>query len=183
MKTCLLVIDLQAGLLAEKPLAHDADAVIERVNALADRARAHGVPVIYVHHEEPGLEYGTAAWQLDPRVRSQAGDLSLRKTTVDGFYETELQQLLAHHAITHLTICGYATEYCVDTTSRRAATLGFPVTLVSDAHTTQDRSYVSAEVIRRHHTETLGNLSGFPARITAQPAANLWATAPSNLGT
>ena len=174
MKTCLLVIDLQAGLLAEKPLAADADAVIDRINSLADHARSNGVPVIYAHHEEPGLEYGSAAWQLDPRVKSHDGDLSFRKTTVDSFYETELQPLLAKHAITHLTICGYATEYCVDTTSRRAATLGFPVTLVSDAHTTQDRPYLSAELIRRHHTDTLVNLGGFPARITAQPAATLW---------
>ncbi|MEO7600321.1 MAG: cysteine hydrolase family protein [Opitutus sp.] len=174
MKSCLLVIDLQTGLLAEKPLADDADAVIGRINSLADRARSEGVPVIYVHHEESGLEFGSASWQLDPRVQSRNGDLSIRKTTVDAFYETGLQQLLAKHAITHLTICGYATEFCVDTTSRRAATLGFPVTLVSDAHTTQDRPYLSAQLIRRHHTDTLVNLSGFPARITAEVAEKLW---------
>lgn len=176
MKTCLLVIDLQAGLFAETPRPADADATITRINALADRARSRGIPVIYVHHEEPGLEYGSAAWELDSRVRSLPGDLSFRKTTVDAFFETELQQLLAKHAITHLTICGYATEFCVDTTSRRAITLGFPVTLVSDGHTTQDRPYLSAALIRRHHTETLTSLGGFPARITAQAAETLFSS-------
>jgi nicotinamidase-related amidase len=174
MKTCLLVIDLQAGLFAETPHPADADETIARINALADRARSRGVPVIYVHHEEPGLEFGTAAWKLDTRVHSQPGDLSFRKKTVDSFFETELQQLLAQHAITHLTICGYATEFCVDTTSRRAIALGYPVTLISDGHTTQDRPYLSAALIRRHHTETLTSLGGFPSRITAQLAENVF---------
>lgn len=176
MKTALLVIDLQTGLFAEEPPPSEADAVIERINALAERARAQGDPVIFVQHEEPGTAwaFGAAGWDLDPRVKVCDSDLRLRKTTLDSFLDSPLQSMLAAHDVDRLTVCGYATEFCVDTTVRRAAALGYSVTLVSDGHTTQDKPYLSAALIRRHHNETLAEVTSFRGKISVAPAASLW---------
>ena len=66
MNTALLVIDVQAALFESNPPPGDADGVIQRINALAERARALSVPVIYVHHERAGtpLAADSPGWQL-----------------------------------------------------------------------------------------------------------------------
>jgi len=48
------------------------------------------------------------------------------------------------------------TEYCVDTTSRRATSLGYDVTLASDAHLTRDNQVLTAANIIAHHNFVLG---------------------------
>ena len=50
-----------------------------------------------------------------------------------------------------LVIGGYASDYCVDTTLRAAASRGLAVTVVADGHTTSDRAHLDAAAIVRHH--------------------------------
>jgi nicotinamidase-related amidase len=76
-----------------------------------------------------------------------------------------LEQVLKKHAVTDLVICGMHTEFCVDTTTRRALALGFPVILVGDAHTSEGNQYLSAPQVIRHHNETLANISSFGPRV------------------
>ena len=51
MKTALLVIDVQCGLFDDSPRPFEADAVIDRINALTAQARTAGVPVVFIQHE------------------------------------------------------------------------------------------------------------------------------------
>lgn len=175
MKTALMVIDVQAGLFDTDPPPADAGAVIDRINALADRARAAGVPVIYVQHERAGtrLAPDSDGWQLASGLKPAANDVRLRKTTPDSFLHTRLEPLLQEHDIRHLVICGYASEFCVDTTTRRAAALGYAVTLAADAHTTHDKAHASAELIRAHENATLPDLTSFDTVIRALPAEQI----------
>jgi nicotinamidase-related amidase len=82
----------------------------------------------------------------------------------------ELGHLLEKWSTEKLFICGYATEFCVDTTTRRAAALGFSVVLVSNAHTTHSHEHASGAEIRAHHNATLPNLTSFGPVIMAQVA-------------
>ncbi|WMD21222.1 cysteine hydrolase family protein [Achromobacter seleniivolatilans] len=175
MTTALIVIDVQRALFETSPPPADAASVVARINMLADRARAAGVPVIYVHHESPGsaLAHGQPGWELDPRLTPAQGDLRVRKTTPDSFLRTALGQTLSDAGVTHLVICGYATEFCVDTTVRRAAGLGLPVTLAADAHTTHDKPHAPGGQIRAHHNATLPAISSFGVKIEAIPAADI----------
>ncbi|AMO95638.1 isochorismatase family protein [Collimonas fungivorans] len=167
MKSALLVIDVQQALFDETPRPFEADAVVERINSLTASARAAGVPVVFVQHEASDLEYNSAGWQLQPGLQLKEGDAKLRKTTPDSFLRTELEALLASWQTEHVVICGYASEFCVDTTTRRAAALGYPVTLVSDAHTTHDKPHATGEQIRRHENATLPNIESFGPEIKA----------------
>ncbi|MBI5258888.1 MAG: cysteine hydrolase [Burkholderiales bacterium] len=172
MRTVLLVVDVQTALFEPEPRPGDAAAVIERINALAERARAAHVPVVYVQHEREGslLAHGSPGWALAPGLQPREGDARLRKTTPDSFLHTRLEPLLQEQDISHLVVCGYASEYCVDTTVRRAAALGYDVTLVADAHTTHDKPHASAALIRAHENATLPNLGSFGKRLQALPA-------------
>ncbi len=51
-------------------------------------------------------------------------------------------------------------QFCVDTTTRRAVSLGFDVTLLEDGHATSDFGALTAEQIVHHHNQIL---SGFEA--------------------
>ena len=81
----------------------------------------------------------------------------MQKTTPDAFYQTTLKVELAAKDIEQLVIAGIQTDYCVDTTCRRATSEGYPVTLVSDAHSTWGDSGLSAQQIIDHHNQVLGN--------------------------
>lgn len=179
MTSALIVIDVQRALFETSPPPFEAGEVLARINALADRARAGGVPVVYVQHESPGTElaHGAPGWALDPRLTPAGHDIRVRKTTADSFLRTDLAQRLATLGVTQLVVCGYATEFCVDTTVRRAAALGMPVTLAADAHTTHDKPHADGGRIRAHHNATLPAISSFGVKIAAVPAAELYAGA------
>jgi nicotinamidase-related amidase len=88
-------------------------------------------------------------------------DTFLRRTAADSFHLTALDALLKREAIAEVVICGMQTDFCVDTTTRRALALGYPVVLVSDGHTTLDNRHLSAAQIIDHHNETLSNIRSF----------------------
>jgi nicotinamidase-related amidase len=56
-------------------------------------------------------------------------------------------------------LVGAQTEYCVDTTARRAVSLGYDVVLVADGHTTSDNGLLTRRQIIGHHNQTLANLA------------------------
>jgi nicotinamidase-related amidase len=173
VKTAVLVIDVQRALFDGAPRPYQADAVIERINALTAKARAAGAPVVFIQHERAhhALEHATPGWQLVEALHIQRDDRRIRKTTPDSFLGTGLHEELQALQIERVVICGYATEFCVDTTTRRAAALGYQVILAADAHTTHDKDHAAAELIRTHHNLTLGWVTSFSGRIAALPAA------------
>jgi len=172
-KKALLIIDVQRGLF--EPAPHEGYAVMERINSLAERARAAGVPVVYVQHETRtgALAHGTDGWRLAHGLQPREGDHFVRKTTPDSFLRTDLADKLTSWGTEQVVICGYASEFCVDTTTRRAAALGYPVVLVADAHTTHDKPHMGAAQIRAHHNATLPDISSFGVKIVATPAADV----------
>lgn len=175
MKSAVLVIDVQSGLFDGRPRPFEHDLVIQRINDITNRARASKAPVIFIQHELPTgfLEYGSAGWELQSALTAEDADLKVRKTTPDSFLRTNLEKTLKSLGAINLIICGYASEFCVDTTTRRAAALGYTVQLVSDAHTTHDKVHASAEKIRDHHNATLPNITSFGPRISAVKASDI----------
>ena len=171
MHTAVLVIDVQQGLCEGPDAAHDCPGTIERINAVTHRAREAGVPVIFIQHESSAgyLEYSSREWQLTSGLQVDAGDRRIRKTTPDAFLRTELHEALQAFGVTRLVVCGMHTEFCVDTTTRKALALGYPVLLVSDAHTSVGNAAISAQQVIAHHNATLTNISSFGPKVTAIP--------------
>lgn len=179
MKQALLIIDVQRGLFDNAPRPDDADAVIGRINELTTQARAKGVSVIFIQHETKTelLCYGSAPWQLERNLIVTDTDHFVRKTTPDSFLRTDLDTQLKTCGIEQVIICGYASEFCVDTTTRRAAALGYQVILAADAHTTHDAAHATAKQIRAHHNATLPNITSFGPTIIARPCHEITFTA------
>jgi nicotinamidase-related amidase len=168
MKKALLVIDVQRGLFDMSPRPFDADNVIRHINSLTARARRSKTPVIFIQHESDAkLMWNSESWKLERSLEVATQDQFVRKTTPDSFLRTNLQEILDADGAKELVICGYATEFCVDTTVRRAAGLGYSVILASDAHTTHENPHSSAEQIRAHHNATLPSITSFGSKIEA----------------
>jgi len=174
-KSALLVIDVQNALCSGEWAAFDIDRVVERINEVAAKARVAGAPVIFIQHEEDvgPLQFGTEGWQLYERLAASPEDIRVRKTAPDSFHLTELQALLQARGVGKLVVCGLQSEFCVDSTVRRALALGYPVVLVSNAHSTMDNGVLSAAQISSHHNATLVNIGSFGPRVTTPSAAEL----------
>lgn len=168
MKQALLIIDVQRALFDAEPRPFEADAVVERINALSARARLAGVPVVFIQHEDArSLAHGSDGWQLQAALSTTPADRFIRKRTADSFLGTALGEWLAAEGIDQLVVAGYASEFCVDTTVRRAAALGWAVLIAADAHTTHDKTHATAALIRAHHNATLADISSFGPKIEA----------------
>ena len=157
----LLIIDCQVGLIDGLP-AYEGPKVLGRIGQLLRSARASGTAVIYIQHDGPNghpVEAGTPAWEIHPAVKPQVGETVIHKRDCDAFFQTDLQKELAARGIMELVVTGAMTEYCVDTACRRATSLGYNVTLVSDAHTTADRPNLNATQIIAHHNALLDGFS------------------------
>ena len=174
-RTALLIIDVQQGLCEGEARAFQAEQIIRNINLVAGKARAAKALVVFIQHESKSgaLAHGTEGWQLAHGLHVEPGDFKIRKTTPDAFHRTDLGDLLRRHGITTLVICGMHTEFCVDTTTRRALALGFPVFLVEDAHTTEDKGHLSALQIIRHHNATLTQIASFGPRVQTVAAKAL----------
>ena len=153
---CLLVIDAQNGIFDLTPPLFKADTVLTNVRQLVENARMKDVPVVFVQHcGNIGslFEKGTDGWQIHKSLSPAKNDYRIEKKYPDSFRETNLNELLKKLGIGKLVICGVVTEGCIDTTIRRAASLGYKIETPSDAHSTTDSPILKAEQIIAHHNE------------------------------
>ena len=160
-KTALLVIDVQRAFFDGDtiPPVYDGEQVLARISDVVQRARVAALPIVYVQHDGGGghpLEQGGKGWQIHPEVVPQDGDVVVAKTTPDSFYETRLKIDLDALGVESLIVVGNQTDFCVDTTCRRARSLDYTVTLLKDAHSTWDNEHLKAQQIIDHHNFVLG---------------------------
>ena len=181
-RQALLVIDVQQALCEGPSAAWDCAGLIARINQATQAARVAGLPVVWVQHQEPGLEYGSVGWQLAPSLQADDTDLRSHKTTGDAFWKTDLLAQLQSLGVQELVICGMHTEYCVDVTTRAALRHGFPVVLLEDAHTSSGNSAVTPQQVIAHHNITLSSTGSFGVRARLMSVADWvsqWTGEPS----
>jgi nicotinamidase-related amidase len=165
MRQAVLVIDAQVGLLEGSGICYDAAGVIERIRQIIAAARTTGHPIIYIQDKDVG-GVGSPEWQIVAALAPHEGDPRIEKAYADSFYQTNLQDVLAAHALQQLIVVGCRTDACVATTSQRAVSLGYDVTLVGDAHSTIDNHFMSAPQTIAYYNQILdgfGAEDGFGA--------------------
>lgn len=150
MSRALLVIDVQneyfSGAL---PITHPAghlEKILEAMDAVAGR-----VPTVVIQHyfpdsDKPFFQKGTPEWELHPEIASRQYDHLVQKTLPGSFTSTDLEEWLRDRGVDTITIAGYMTHMCCDTTARQAVHLGFSVEFLSDATGTLALSNSAGEV-------------------------------------
>ena len=174
-RTALVVIDVQRGLV--DGFEDDWTTVLPTITDLVNRAHESNVPVVIVQHcgKSTGhpLHRDNPGWALHPDLPARVGDIRIEKTWSDAFRDTELNDVLQALSARSLVITGAQTEFCIDTTARRALSLGYDVHLVVDGHTTSDNGLLTREQIISHHNQTLENLATVTSTLTVGPAAQI----------
>src|SRR3954467_14718907 len=135
--TALVVIDVQNGVVTG---AHERDAVVANINSLVDKARGEGVPVVWVQHSDDEMPQGSPDWEYVPELKRDDSEALVHKTYGDSFEDTDLEDVLAKAGVGRLVVTGAQTDACIRSTIHGALVRGYDVTLVEDAHTTEDQS-------------------------------------------
>ena len=132
-KGVLLVVDVQVGVMSE---AWDAPRIIKNVSRAVERARAQGVPVIWVQHSSSDLPHGSPQWQWVPELAPAKSEPLIHKQFNSSFEQTALDDELVKLGATHIALAGAATNWCIRATAYGALDRGYDLTLITDAHTT-----------------------------------------------
>jgi nicotinamidase-related amidase len=138
--TALLVIDVQQGLFRKSTPIYRAEPLLNTLTTLIERCRAAGVPVIYIQHaSDKVLPFGSADWQLHPRLRPSEKDLIVHKQHSNAFEGTPLHILLVERGVGNVIVTGLVTHGCVKATCLGALALGYAVTLAEDGHSSYSK--------------------------------------------
>jgi nicotinamidase-related amidase len=76
---------------------------------------------------------GTDNWELHKEIKRRHADILIEKNLPGSFTGTLLGSWLEERRISKITIAGYMTQMCCDTTSRQAFHRGFAVNFLADA--------------------------------------------------
>lgn len=157
MDTALLLIDPQVNMFEPEPV-YRAEEILSVLGDLLRRARDTGAQAIFVRHNSQSGNPKTTNRAIHPALEPEATEIIIDKSTPDAFYMTELDTVLAERGINRLVVAGMLTELCVDTTCRRARSLDYAVTLVSDGHSTYPGNHpggLSPDQVIAHHNDAL----------------------------
>lgn len=138
MSRALLIIDVQneyfdGALPISYPTGH-----LENILHVMDQAAKHQVPTAVIRHHQPDpaspiFQKGSEMWQLHPEVESRPRDILIDKQLPGSFTGTSLAVWLKDRGIDTISIAGYMTHMCCDTTARQAFHRGYKVEFLNDA--------------------------------------------------
>ena len=152
-KTALVVIDLQAGILARPCAPHASADVLDRSAAMCSRVRAAGGHIVLVRVsfaadgsdvpsqpcDEPMVRARPTGWDvLSPALGSGERDIHITKRQWGAFYGTELDLQLRRRGVTTLVMCGISTNFGVESTARDAWERNYAIVFAEDAMTSFD---------------------------------------------
>ena len=135
--TALVVIDVQNGVVTG---THQRDTVVANISTLVDKAREEDTPIIWVQHSSEHMAKGSTAWEYVPELVRRESEPLVHKRFADTFEDTDFEAVLAGAGVGRLVVTGAQTDECIRSTIHGAFTRGYDVTLVGDAHTTEDQS-------------------------------------------
>ena len=183
MTDVLLIIDVQNAILEGTAAPNRVQKVqsyfneiVSRLPSLKSLARAQNIQTILIQNDGPQghrLETGTTGWEIVPALAANEDDIVIHKESCDSFHETTLKDRLDELGATRLIVGGCMTQFCVDTTIRRAVSLGFEVVLISDGHCTGDAGDLHQGQIIAHHNQTLDGFSAGQNKVQVLPVTQL----------
>ncbi|MCC9641896.1 cysteine hydrolase [Rhodopirellula sp. JC740] len=160
MKRALLVVDVQmeyfdGALPIRHPVGH-----LESILEVMDRAQEAKVPTAVIRHHQPDpdspvFRKDSDMWQLHSEVESRPRDVLIDKTLPGSFTNTDLDKFLKDNEVDTVTIAGYMTQVCCDTTARQAMHRGYQVEFLNDATGTLDVSNKAGSVTAEQLHESI----------------------------
>lgn len=160
-KRALLVIDVQNFYFSGSNALVNPDSAAQAAAILLKHFRGNGELVVHVKHEAKVGE------DIHSSVTPKEGEMVIKKTKVNSFSGTDLDQYLRKNGITELVVCGMMTHMCVEAAFRAATDLGYKCTLVADACATRDLMFGGVTIpAKMVHHSTLASLTYYGKVLT-----------------
>lgn len=175
-KRALIVIDVQKVYTDpdSELFCSDSRNTVARINKLIAYFSQQKLPIIYVRHqhnadgtdtgrlfdfnrepEEPGFLKGTPDVDYDERLVISKNLTEIVKTRYSCFQKTKLDELLKSLNVTSLTICGFMTNFCCESTAREALDRDYYVDFITDATGTPGTERLDESEVRSTVSELL----------------------------
>jgi nicotinamidase-related amidase len=138
-RRALILIDVQneyitGNLLIEYP---DIRLSLRNIARAAEAAMSAGIPIVVVQNTAPPTApifvKGTPGWELHPVVSGLPASHYVEKMLPSAFTGTDLAEWLKDNDIKLLTVAGYMTHNCVDSTIKHALHDGWEIEHLYDA--------------------------------------------------
>jgi nicotinamidase-related amidase len=139
-ESTLILIDCQNTYTGGVMELEGVQAALDEAEALLDRARSAGIPVIHIQHDDgPGSLYDIEgeSGSIVSRVAPRNGEQVVVKNYPNAFVQTDFDDLLKTSNASNLVIAGFMTHMCVNSTARGAFNLGYSPTVVAAATATR----------------------------------------------
>lgn len=156
--TALLVVDAQTALVNEH--LYQRERFVRNVSALIAAARANGVRVVYIRHDdgaESPLTTGKPGFAIYPGFAPRPGERIFDKTVNSPFRDTGLTGFLRENGIRTVAVCGLQTDYCIDAAVKCGFEHGFHMIVPQGANSTFDNEYLTAAQTVQYYNEFLWN--------------------------
>ena len=160
MTRALLVIDVQREYFdGALPISHPTGH-LESILQVMDSAAQHRIPTAVIRHHQPDPEspifrLNSDMWQLHSEVESRPRNILIDKQLPGAFTGTDLEAWLKAMDADCVTIAGYMTQMCCDTTARQAFHLGYQVEFLNDATGTLDVANQAGSVTAKQLHESI----------------------------
>jgi nicotinamidase-related amidase len=152
MKNALCIIDVQNIYKNGSLAVEDCLVVVDNINKLIEKSKAVGDLIIYIKHlhcadgsdagrmfdysgAESELEFvaGTADSEFIQELKVVENAPIIIKNRYDAFVNTDLDSLLKTNGIEKITVCGFMTNFCCESTARHAHDLDYFVDFAGTA--------------------------------------------------
>ena len=174
MNKALLLVDIQNDYFpgGRMELAGMDEAAV-RARELLDSFRARQWPTYHIQHVSmrKGASFflpDTPGVEIHPSIMPLSGETVIEKHFPNSFRDTGLKEVLAAAGVNELIICGAMSHMCIDASTRAAADLGFPCTVIHDACATRDLVFGDAVIpAAQVHGAFMAALAFFYARVVS----------------
>lgn len=139
MKRALIVIDVQNEYFTGNlPIAYPPrEDSLARILEAVDAANAAGIPVVFVQHSSPAQSplfgKGGHSWELHEDLARKPYAKLVEKSMASAYAKTDLGEWLDGEGVDTVTIAGYMTQNCDESTARDAFHRDTVVEFLSDA--------------------------------------------------
>lgn len=167
----LAIVDMQMGMQIRIDEGRDCvnPEAPERVASIVEMFRQKSLPVIHIRHSDMDRDSlfhaDSAGYPPLPCAEALDSEPIFLKHTSSAFASTDLASFLRENGITELFVTGAVAGFCINSTIRAGADLGFDMTVIEDAVIGFDlpSAGLSAQVI---FDVTMAHLAADFARIT-----------------
>lgn len=173
-QSALILIDCQNTYRQGIMRLEGVEAALLDCQTLLNRFRDAGRPVIHIQHDAGvGSPYDVTApiGAISDLVAPRDGEPVVVKAYPSSFEKTNLHDLLQGYGVTDVTLAGFMTHVCVNSTARVAFNHGYRPTVVASATATRSLPNPTGGVMPAQtlHEATLAGLQDIFAVVVARP--------------